>query len=79
MVPDKICWNLNMSITMCTLGRNALPIYDSIMANTVMRKPAVEGKHLAEFWRVMHKKSLQLNIDLMPLERQIFKYGFSQK
>lgn len=62
-----------------TLGRNALPIYDSIMANTVMRKPAVEGKHLGEFWRVMHKKSLQLNIDLMPLERQIFKYGFSQK
>lgn len=62
-----------------TLGRNTLPIYDSVMANTVMRKPAVEAKHLGEFWRVMHKKSLQLNIDLMPLERQIFKYGFSQK
>ena len=32
-----------------TLGDNALPIYDSIMANEVMRLNAVNAKHLGEF------------------------------
>lgn len=57
------------------LGNNALPIYDSIMANFVMRRKSVELKHLVEYWNVMIAKSKQLGIDLMPLERQIFKYA----
>lgn len=62
-----------------TLGHNALPIYDSIMANYVMRKNTVETKHLAEYWSVMVAKAQQFGIGLMPLERQIFKYAYEQR
>lgn len=62
-----------------TLGVNALPIYDSVMANTVMQKHAVESKHLEEYWKVMVAKSLNSSINLTALERQIFKYGMNQR
>ena len=62
-----------------SLGNNALPIYDSIMANCVMRKNTVEAKHLFEYWSVMIAKAQQLGIGLMPLERQIFKYAYEQR
>ena len=62
-----------------TLGNNALPIYDSIMANCIMRKNSVETKHLSEYWSVMIAKAQQLGIGLMPLERQIFKYTYERR
>ena len=61
------------------LGNNALPIYDSIMANEVMRLNAVNAKHLAEYWKVMAAKAKQLGIDLVPLERQIFQYSLGTR
>ena len=60
-----------------TLGNNSLPIYDSIMAKTVMNKSRAELKHLVEYWKAMILKSKELNIDLMPLERHIFKFVFN--
>lgn len=62
-----------------TLGNNALPIYDSIMANEVMRLNAVNAKHLAEYWKVMAAKAKQLGIGLVPLERQIFQYSLGTR
>lgn len=62
-----------------TLGYNALPIYDSVMANCVMRKNVAETKHLSEYWTVMIAKARQLGIKLMPLERQIFKYAYEKR
>lgn len=62
-----------------TLGENALPIYDSIMANCVMRKNAVEIKHLAEYWNVMIAKARQKGISLVALERRIFKYAYDNR
>ena len=61
------------------LGNNALPIYDSIMANEVMRLNAVNAKHLAEYWKVMAAKAKQLGIGLVPLERQIFQYSLGTR
>lgn len=58
-----------------TLDNNALPIYDSVMANEVMRLNAVNAKDLAEYWKVMTAKAKQLGIGLVPLERQIFQYS----
>ena len=60
------------------LELNALPIYDSIMANCVMRKGTAKTKDLLEYWKVMIAKSNQLGIELVPLERQIFKYAYQQ-
>lgn len=62
-----------------TLGNNALPIYDSIMANEVMRLNSVNAKHLAEYWKVMAAKAKQLGIGLVPLERQIFQYSLGTR
>ena len=62
-----------------TLGNNALPIYDSIMANEVMRLNAVNAKHLAEYWKVMAAQAKQLGIGLVPLERQIFQYSLGTR
>lgn len=62
-----------------TLGNNALPIYDSIMANEVMRMNTVNAKHLAEYWKVMAAKAKQLGIGLVPLERQIFQYSLGTR
>ena len=62
-----------------TLGNNALPIYDSIMANEVMRLNTVNAKHLAEYWKVMAAKAKQLGIGLVPLERQIFQYSLGTR
>lgn len=61
------------------LGKNALPIYDSVMAKTVMNKQSVQIWNLEEYWLQMYYKSLELKIDLMPLERQIFKYSFDRR
>ena len=62
-----------------TLGNNALPIYDSIMANEVMRMNVAKVKHLSEYWKVMLSKSKQLGIGLVPLERQIFQYALGTR
>ena len=62
-----------------TMGYNALPIYDSVMANCVMRRKSAEAKHLSEYWKVMVSKANHLDISLVPLERQIFKYAYEQR
>ena len=62
-----------------TLGNDALPIYDSVMASEVMRKNRVSIKHLSEYWKAMVAKSHQLGICLMPLERQIFQYSLGTR
>ena len=59
------------------LELNALPIYDSIMANYVMQK-AIDIKDLQEYWKVMIAKANQLEIGLVPLERQIFKFAYER-
>ena len=58
------------------LELNALPIYDSIMAIWVMRKGMADTKDLLEYWKVMIAKANQLGTQLVPLERQIFKYAY---
>lgn len=58
------------------LRLNALPIYDSIMAKIIMSKQSAQIGNLEEYWLLMYYKSMELNIDLMPLERQIWKYAF---
>ena len=60
------------------LELNALPIYDSIMASCVMRKGSADVRNLLEYWKVMIAKANQLGIELVPLERQIFKYAYQQ-
>lgn len=60
-----------------TLRYNALPIYDSIMAKEIMHKTHPSTSHLEAYWLTMLAKSQELGIDLMPLERQLFKYFYS--
>lgn len=60
-----------------SVGNDALPIYDRIMARCVMCKNTVQIGHLSKYWRAMIEKSDQLNISLMALERQIFKYAYA--
>ena len=62
-----------------TLGDDTFPIYDSIMADCVMRKNTVDHSHLAEYWTVMLAKAKQLGIGLKQLERQIFKYAYEHR
>ena len=62
-----------------TLGDDTFPIYDSIMADCVMRKNTVDHNHLAEYWTVMLAKAKQLGIGLKQLERQIFKYAYEHR
>lgn len=59
-----------------SLRNDALPIYDRVMASCVMRKDSAQIKHLSDYWDAMIIKSRQLNISLMALERQIFKYAY---
>lgn len=59
-----------------TLGMDALPIYDSIMAIHVMQRGVPSVSDLSEYWKVMVAKAEQLGIGLVPLERQIFKYAY---
>lgn len=61
------------------LRLKALPIYDSIMAKTIMNKQSAQIGNLEDYWLLMYNKSRELNIDLMPLERQIFKYAFYRR
>lgn len=53
-------------------GRNALPIYDRIMAQTVMRRPIPEAKDLKAYWLAMISMAEHQGISLSALERQIF-------
>ena len=57
------------------LKDNAFPIYDSVMAMEIMRKNTVDIGDLSNYWRGMISMSQHLNIRLVPLERQIFKYA----
>ena len=56
-------------------GKNALPIYDRIMAQTVMLRPVPEAKDLKEYWLAMKSKAEHHSISLSALERQIFNYA----
>lgn len=60
-----------------TLRYNALPIYDSIISKGIMHKTHPHASHLEAYWLTMLAKSQELGIDLMPLERQLFKYFYS--
>lgn len=62
-----------------TLCDDTFPIYDSIMADCIMRKNTVYHNHLAEYWTVMLAKAKQLGIGLKQLERQIFKYAYEHR
>ena len=62
-----------------TIGDDTFPIYDSIMADCVMRKNTVDHNHLTEYWTVMLAKAKQLGIGLKQLERQIFKYAYEHR
>lgn len=61
-----------------TLGNNALPIYDRIMAKTIMGKDIPEGKDLLAYWQVMLSKAEHHRISLVALERQIFIWAFNE-
>ena len=60
------------------LGMNALPIYDRIMAAGVMKHKEPTSKGLTKYWNIMTKVAEQLDVELMPLERQLFKYFSSE-
>ncbi len=55
-----------------TLKENTLPIYDGIMARTVMGKPAPAVNDVKEYWTAMKSKADYHCISLMALERQVF-------
>lgn len=52
---------------------NALPIYDSVMARNLMGKDDARIIDLEEYWRVMCRMAQDLQIGLVPLERQVFR------
>lgn len=57
------------------LGMNALPIFDSIMANNVLVLSKTQNlSNLKAYWNAMTAKSVELGIGLIPLERQLFQY-----
>lgn len=63
-----------------SLGDNsALSIYDSIMARNVMGKDAARSKDLEEYWTIMYKKAQDLQIGLVPFERQLFRYFYPSR
>lgn len=61
-----------------SMGNNALPIYDRIMAKCVMQKNSAQLRDLSEYWKAMISKSKELGISLMALERHIFKHEYYQ-
>ena len=62
-----------------TLGDNALPICDSVMAQTILGIPSPEARSIADYWKVMYSKAQHLGISLTALERQIFIYATEKK
>ena len=63
-----------------TLGDfESLPIYDRIMATKFMGKDEVRSTDLAEYWEAMLEKHRNLQIGLIPLERQIFMYYYNPR
>lgn len=61
------------------LGDNALPICDSVMAQTVLGIPSPEACSIADYWKVMYSKAQHLGISLTALERQVFLYVIEKK
>lgn len=59
--------------------KNALPIYDKIMAGFVMGKDSALGKDLAEYWTVMINEAQRHQVGLVPFERQLFRYFSSSR
>ena len=59
--------------------KNALPIYDSVLARNVMGKDDARIIDLEEYWRVMCRMAQDLQIGLVPLERQIFRYFYGSR
>ncbi|MBO5916344.1 MAG: hypothetical protein J6Q25_05470, partial [Bacteroidales bacterium] len=55
---------------------DALPIYDSIMAKFIMKKNSAEINQLKIYWNTMYEISKEKEINLMSLERQIFKVAY---
>ena len=62
-----------------TLRDNALPICDSIMAQTILGIPSPEAKSIADYWKVMYSQAQHLGISLVALERQIFIYAYNSR
>lgn len=62
-----------------SLGLDALPIYDSVMANQVMHRNTAEIRYLGDYWKVMVAKARRLGIPMMPLERQIFLFSIQKR
>ena len=58
----------------CSLGNNALPIYDSRMATHVMGRRTVSDNDLIRYWEAMYQKAQDENISLDQLERHLFVY-----
>lgn len=59
--------------------KNALPIYDNIMATFVMGKDSALCKDLSEYWTVMIKETQRHQVGLVPFERQLFRYFISSR
>ena len=60
-----------------TLKNDALPIFDSVMASNIMVASSSQTiRHLKEYWDVMTAKARQKGIQLIPLERQLFKHFY---
>ena len=57
-----------------SLGENALPIYDSRMAEHVMHQRYVRAVDLVHYWEAMSQKAIDENISLDQLERHLFVY-----
>lgn len=58
--------------TTATRGRNALPIFDYIMARGLKLRP--NWQHLPVYWQGMEDKSRALGVSMDALERQLFNY-----
>ena len=59
--------------------KNALPIYDNIMANFVMGNDSALCKDLAEYWTVMINEAQRNQVGLVSFERQLFRYFISSR
>ena len=59
--------------------KNALPIYDNIMAKFVMGKDSALCKDIAEYWTVMVIEAQRHQVGLVPFERQLFRYFISSR
>ena len=57
-----------------TLGENALPIYDTVMANNIMEQNKAKEQDIVPYWNQMIAQAEDEGISLVALERILFHY-----